>query len=159
MFTETLELDLSTVVPSIAGPKRPQDRVALKDAATAFNSELTRSFGVPANDVGLKVKVEGTNYELTHGDVVIAAITELHQHLQPLGADRGGPRRAQGPGRSGLTPKPWGEDLARPGVAGGDPEYLDKSGLSADLDAVGFNTVGLRLHHLHRQTRGRCRTS
>ena len=52
------------MVPSLAGPKRPQDRVALKDAASAFKAELTKGLGVPANDVDLSVKVEGKNYEL-----------------------------------------------------------------------------------------------
>ena len=75
VFTDTLELDLSTVQPSMAGPKRPQDRVLLKDISTSFNADLTKGLGVPASDVGLSVKVEGKNYELTHGDVVIAAIT------------------------------------------------------------------------------------
>src|SRR4029078_12553621 len=59
VFTDTLELDLSTVVPSLAGPKRPQDRVALKDASSAFKTELTKGLGVPANDVGISAQVEG----------------------------------------------------------------------------------------------------
>ena len=59
MFTDTLELDLGSVVPCMAGPKRPQDRVALKDIATSFKSELTKSLGVPANDVGKTVQGGG----------------------------------------------------------------------------------------------------
>ena len=62
VFTDTLELDLGTVVPSLAGPKRPQDRVALKDAATAFKAELTKGLGVPANDVD--IVGEGRGQEL-----------------------------------------------------------------------------------------------
>ncbi|HET9019272.1 MAG TPA: aconitase family protein, partial [Acetobacteraceae bacterium] len=75
VFTDTLELDLSTVQPSLAGPKRPQDRVLLKDASTAFKGELTKGLGVPAGDAGTRAKVAGRNYEIGHGDVVIAAIT------------------------------------------------------------------------------------
>ncbi len=75
VFTDTLELDLGTVQPSLAGPKRPQDRVLLKDASASFNADLTKGLGVPADEAGLSVKVEGKDYQLTHGDVVIAAIT------------------------------------------------------------------------------------
>ena len=83
VFTDTLELDLATVLPSLAGPKRPQDRVALKDASSAFKAELTKGLGVPANDVDTRVKVEGKNYEITHGDVVIAAITSCTNTSNP----------------------------------------------------------------------------
>ena len=140
VFTEMLELDLSTVQPSIAGPKRPQDRVLLKDASSAFNTELTKSLGVPANDVGTKVKIEGTNYELTHGDVVIAAITSCTNTSNPSVMIAAGlvARKARA---LGLTPKPWVKTSLAPGSQV-VTEYLDKSGLTADLDAVGFNTVG-----------------
>jgi len=140
LFTEMLELDLSTVQPSIAGPKRPQDRVLLKDAASAFNADLTKGLGVPANDVGLKVAVEGTNYELTHGDVVIAAITSCTNTSNPSVLIAAGlvARKARA---FGLTPKPWVKTSLAPGSQV-VTEYLDKSGLTADLDAVGFNTVG-----------------
>src|SRR6185437_13310734 len=83
VFTDTLELDLGTVQPSLAGPKRPQDRVLLKDAASSFNADLTKGLGVPANEAGLSVKVEGKNYEITHGDVVIAAITSCTNTSNP----------------------------------------------------------------------------
>ncbi|HVC59185.1 MAG TPA: aconitate hydratase AcnA, partial [Acetobacteraceae bacterium] len=83
VFTDTLELDLSTVQPSVAGPKRPQDRVLLKEASAAFKAELTKSLGVPANDVGTRVKVAGKNYEIGHGDVVIAAITSCTNTSNP----------------------------------------------------------------------------
>ena len=63
VFTDVIELDLSTVMPSIAGPKRPQDRVLLKDASAAFKADLTTSLGVPANDVGTRAAVAGTNYD------------------------------------------------------------------------------------------------
>ncbi len=140
VFTDTLELDMSTVMPSLAGPKRPQDRVLLKDAGPAFNSELTKSLGVPANDVGTKVAVEGTNYEITHGDVVIAAITSCTNTSNPYVLVAAGlvARKARA---FGLTPKPWVKTSLAPGSQV-VTDYLDKAGLTEDLDAIGFNTVG-----------------
>ena len=140
MFTDTLELDLSTVQPSIAGPKRPQDRVLLKDAAAAFLGDLTTSLGVPANDVGASVKVAGKAYELAHGDIVIAAITSCTNTSNPYVLVAAGllARKARA---LGLTPKPWVKTSLAPGSQV-VTEYLDKSGLSADLDALGFQTVG-----------------
>jgi aconitate hydratase len=140
VFTDTLELDLSTVVPSIAGPKRPQDRVLLKDAASAFNADLTKGLGVPANDVGVKAKVEGTNYEITHGDVVIAAITSCTNTSNPYVMVAAGlvARKARA---LGLKPKPWVKTSLAPGSQV-VTEYFDKSNLTEDLDAIGFNTVG-----------------
>jgi aconitate hydratase len=140
VFTDTLELDLGTVVPSLAGPKRPQDRVSLKDAASAFKAELTKGLGVPANDVNLSVKVEGKNYELTHGDVVIAAITSCTNTSNPSVLVAAGlvARKANA---KGLKPKPWVKTSLAPGSQV-VTEYLDKSGLTKDLDALGFETVG-----------------
>jgi aconitate hydratase len=140
VFTDTLELDLSTVVPSLAGPKRPQDRVALKDASSAFKAELTKGLGVPANDVDTKVKVEGKNYEITHGDVVIAAITSCTNTSNPSVLVAAGlvARKAHA---KGLRPKPWVKTSLAPGSQV-VTEYLEKSGLQADLDAIGFNLVG-----------------
>ncbi len=140
VFTDTLELDLSTIEPSLAGPKRPQDRVALKHAATAFNTELTKSLGVPANDVGKKVAVAGTNYEIGHGDVVIAAITSCTNTSNPAVMIAAG-LVAQKARALGLTPKPWVKTSLAPGSQV-VTEYLDRAGLSAELDAIGFNTVG-----------------
>jgi aconitate hydratase len=140
VFTDTLELDLGSVLPSIAGPKRPQDRVLLKDAASAFKTELTKSLGVPANDVGTKVKVEGRNFEITHGDVVIAAITSCTNTSNPSVLVAAGlvARKARA---AGLTVKPWVKTSLAPGSQV-VTEYLDKAGLTADLDALGFQTVG-----------------
>ncbi|WP_158927838.1 aconitate hydratase AcnA [Acidisphaera sp. S103] len=140
IFTDTLELDLSTVQPSMAGPKRPQDRVLLKDIATSFKSDLTKSLGVPANETGTSVKVEGKNYELTHGDVVIAAITSCTNTSNPSVLVAAGlvARKAHA---KGLKPKPWVKTSLAPGSQV-VTEYLDKSGLTADLDAIGFETVG-----------------
>ncbi|MDE8348108.1 MAG: aconitate hydratase AcnA [Acidocella sp.] len=139
-FTDTLELDMGTVLPSLAGPKRPQDRVLLKDAASAFKVELTKSLGVAANDVGTTAKVAGTNYELTHGDVVLAAITSCTNTSNPNVLVAAGlvARKARA---LGLTPKPWVKTSLAPGSQV-VTEYLDKSNLSADLDALGFQTVG-----------------
>jgi aconitate hydratase len=140
VFTDTLELDLGTVQPSLAGPKRPQDRVLLKDAASAFKVELTKSLGVAANDVGTKAAVAGTNYEITHGDVVIAAITSCTNTSNPYVLVAAGlvARKARA---LGLTPKPWVKTSLAPGSQV-VTEYLNKSNLSADLDALGFQTVG-----------------
>lgn len=140
VFTDTLELDLGTVQPSLAGPKRPQDRVALKSAATGFATELTKSLGVPANDVGARVRVEGRNFEIGHGDVVIAAITSCTNTSNPSVLVAAGlvARKARA---RGLMPKPWVKTSLAPGSQV-VTEYLTKSGLQQDLDALGFNTVG-----------------
>ncbi len=151
VFTDTLELDLSTVVPSLAGPKRPQDRVALKDAASAFKAELTKGLGVPANDVDTKVKVEGKNYEITHGDVVIAAITSCTNTSNPSVLVAAGlvARKAHA---KGLRPKPWVKTSLAPGSQV-VTEYLEKSGLPGRPRCDRLQPGGLRLHHLHRQLR------
>ncbi len=140
VFTDMLELDLSTVVPSLAGPKRPQDRVALSDAAAAFKTELTKSLGVPANDVGTRAAVAGRNFEIGHGDVVIAAITSCTNTSNPNVLVAAGlvARKARA---KGLTAKPWVKTSLAPGSQV-VTEYLNASGLSADLDALGFQTVG-----------------
>jgi aconitate hydratase len=140
VFTDTLELDLSTVQPSIAGPKRPQDRVTLKDASSAFKTELTKSLGVAANDVGVSAKVGDRNYAITHGDVVIAAITSCTNTSNPYVLVAAGlvARKARA---LGLTARPWVKTSLAPGSQV-VTEYLEKSGLSADLDALGFQTVG-----------------
>ncbi len=118
VFSDTLELDLSTVQPSLAGPKRPQDRVNLKDAASAFKAELTKGLGVPANDVSVTAKVEGRNYDLTHGDVVIAAITSCTNTSNPSVLVGAGlvARKAR---EKGLTPKPWVKTSLGTRLAGG----------------------------------------
>ncbi len=140
VFTNTLELDLSTVVPSLAGPKRPQDRVLLSAASKSFQEELTKSLGVPANDVGTRVKVEGTNYELGHGNVVIAAITSCTNTSNPYVMVAAG-LVARNAHKRGLQVKPWVKTSLAPGSQV-VTEYLEKSGLQPDLDALGFNLVG-----------------
>jgi aconitate hydratase len=140
VFTDTLHLDLGSIQPSLAGPKRPQDRVLLKDAASAFNSELTEGLGVPANNAGISAKVSGQNFEITHGDVVIAAITSCTNTSNPYVLVAAGlvARKARA---FGLKPKPWVKTSLAPGSQV-VTEYLDKSKLSTDLDAMGFQTVG-----------------
>ncbi len=140
VFTDTLELDLSTVQPSLAGPKRPQDRVLLRDASAAFAGELTKSLGVASEDTGTRAKVAGKNYEIGHGDVVIAAITSCTNTSNPSVLVAAGlvARKARA---LGLTPKPWVKTSLAPGSQV-VTEYLTRAGLQADLDAIGFNTVG-----------------
>ena len=140
VFTDTLELELSTVVPSLAGPKRPQDRVTLKDATSAFETELTGGLGVPAADAHKKVKVAGTNYEIGHGDVVIAAITSCTNTSNPAVLIAAGlvAKKARA---LGLKPKPWVKTSLAPGSQV-VTDYLNRAGLTEELDALGFNTVG-----------------
>jgi aconitate hydratase len=140
VFTDTLSLDLGTVQPSLAGPKRPQDRVLLAEAAGAFKTELTKSLGVaPENDT-LSVPVEGKDWSIAQGDVVIAAITSCTNTSNPYVMVAAGlvARRARA---LGLKPKPWVKTSLAPGSQV-VTEYLERSGLQADLDALGFNTVG-----------------
>ncbi|MBE7620591.1 aconitate hydratase AcnA [Komagataeibacter sp. FXV2] len=140
VFTDTLELDLATIVPSIAGPKRPQDRVVLKGADKAFETELTGSLGVPEADKNKKAPVAGTNYELGHGDIVIAAITSCTNTSNPAVLIAAGlvAKKARA---LGLKPKPWVKTSLAPGSQV-VTDYLTRAGLQEELDAMGFNTVG-----------------
>ena len=139
VFTDTLELDLGDVQPSMAGPKRPQDRVLLSDAKEAFTTAMDVEFRKAA-EVGQRHKVEGTNYDLGHGDVVLAAITSCTNTSNPsvmIGAGL----LARNAVARGLKTKPWVKTSLAPGsqvVA----EYFEKSGLQTELDALGFNLVG-----------------
>jgi aconitate hydratase len=140
VFTDLVELDMSSVVPSLAGPKRPQDRVSLTHAASAFLEDLTSNQGVAANDIATRFPAAGKNFDLGHGDVVIAAITSCTNTSNPYVLVAAGlvARKARA---KGLHPKPWVKTSLAPGSQV-VTEYLDKSGLSADLDALGFNTTG-----------------
>ena len=141
VFTDTLELDLSTVEPSLAGPKRPQDRVALSNAASSFSRDLAAgAMGVPGDEATKRVPVAGSNFDLGHGDVVIAAITSCTNTSNPYVMVAAGlvARKAV---QKGLTAKPWVKTSLAPGSQV-VTEYLDKAGLSKDLDALGFQTVG-----------------
>ena len=137
VFTSTLELDLTTVVPSISGPKRPQDRIALDNAKAAFAAALPKEFGKTDEP---KVQVDGADYTLTHGDVVIAAITSCTNTSNPSVLVAAGlvARKARA---LGLDSKPWVKTSLAPGSQV-VTDYLDSAGLSEDLDAIGFNLVG-----------------
>jgi aconitate hydratase len=139
VFTDTLGLDLSEVLPSLAGPRRPQDRVLLSDAAGAFIKELA-VFNVPANEVTKRVPVAGTDYTLGHGDVVVAAITSCTNTSNPSVMMAAGlvARKAVA---KGLKVKPWVKTSLAPGSQV-VTEYYKAAGLQADLDALGFNLVG-----------------
>ncbi len=130
-FTTTLELDLNDVVPSISGPKRPQDRISLTDAKAAFEKL------VPEHK---NVAVTQRDYTLDNGDVVIAAITSCTNTSNPDVMVAAGlvARKALA---KGLTVKPWVKTSLAPGSQV-VTEYLNKADLQKDLDALGFNTVG-----------------
>jgi len=137
VFTDTLELDMSTVAPSLAGPKRPQDRVALSGTAAAFEKALPDLLG-KAN-ANAKVAVDGMDHDLTHGDVVIAAITSCTNTSNPSVMVAAG-LLARNAVAKGLTRKPWVKTSLAPGskvVA----DYLAKAGLQEPLNALGFNIV------------------
>jgi aconitate hydratase len=141
VFTDTLELDMGTVEPSLSGPKRPQDRVALTNAAPAFAKELASgNLGVPGDKADLRVPVAGANYDLGHGDVVIAAITSCTNTSNPYVMLAAG-LVAKKANEKGLTPKPWVKTSLAPGSQV-VTDYLDKAGLTSHLDALGFQTVG-----------------
>jgi aconitate hydratase len=139
VFTDTLELDMGTVRPSLAGPKRPQDRVLLDAAKAGFADAMEKEFKKAA-DIASRFPVEGTNFDIGHGDVVIAAITSCTNTSNPsvmIGAGL----LARNAVAKGLSSKPWVKTSLAPGsqVVG---EYLEKSGLQTSLDALGFNLVG-----------------
>ncbi|MCC2654246.1 MAG: aconitate hydratase 1 [Microvirga sp.] len=139
VFTDTLELDLGDVVPSLAGPKRPQDRVTLDTAKPEFLGAMEKEFR-KAQEMGKRVKVDGANYDLGHGDVVIAAITSCTNTSNPsvmIGAGL----LARNAVKKGLTSKPWVKTSLAPGSQIVE-EYFKKAGLQGDLDALGFNIVG-----------------
>jgi len=138
VFTDTLELDLSTVVPSLSGPKRPQDRVSLTDAAPKFAQALVDIAGGKPRGAGFPVR--GENFQLADGHVVIAAITSCTNTSNPNVLIAAGlvARKARA---RGLTTKPWVKTSLAPGSQV-VTDYLTAAGLQADLDAMGFNLVG-----------------
>ena len=138
VFTDVLELDLSTVEPSMAGPKRPQDRVALASAKAEFAKALPDI--VKGADLKRRVKVDGENYDLGHGDVVIAAITSCTNTSNPSVLIAAG-LVARNAHRKGLKAKPWVKTSLAPGSQV-VTDYLAKAGLQDDLDALGFNLAG-----------------
>ncbi|MFN3165996.1 MAG: aconitate hydratase AcnA [Phycisphaeraceae bacterium] len=169
VYTDELHLDLADVEPSLAGPKRPQDRIALSAMQDQWRNDLTTTFGKPggAKDStpasmtaeggpaletdtavatadpgydGVEVEYDGKTFELKHGHVVIAAITSCTNTSNPEVMIAAGlvARKAHA---LGLTRKPWVKTSLAPGSKV-VTEYYDKSGLTGDLDALGFQTVG-----------------
>ena len=144
-FTSNLSLELETVEPALAGPKRPQDRVNLSDMQSHWRESLVapvghQGHGLSADVVGTEIEVEGEDYTLQHGDVVIAAITSCTNTSNPSVMLSAG-LVARNARARGMSIKPW----VKPSLAPGSrvvTEYYDAAGLSEDLAALGFNTVG-----------------
>ncbi len=130
-YTATLSLDMGTVEPCISGPKRPQDRIVLTDAPQAFSTLVPEKTAVP---------VDGADYELENGDVVIAAITSCTNTSNPSVMLAAG-LVARNALAKGLTVKPWVKTSLAPGSQV-VTDYLEKAGLQDDLDTLGFNLVG-----------------
>ena len=139
VFTSTLALDLGEVEPSLAGPKRPQDRVPLRNAASAFAEALDKEYGKGA-EAGLRVPVKGKYFDLGHGDVVIAAITSCTNTSNPF-VMVGAGLLARNAVKRGLSVKPWVKTSLAPGSQV-VTDYLEKADLQKDLDRLGFNLVG-----------------
>jgi aconitate hydratase len=137
VFTDTLELNMSTIEPSLAGPKRPQDRVLLSEVDDQFNHELEETYK-KHNDP--RVAVEGESFDFGNGDVAIAAITSCTNTSNPSVLVAAGlvARKARA---KGLTSKPWVKTSLAPGSQV-VTDYLNESGLSEDLNALGFDLVG-----------------
>ncbi|MEP7316262.1 MAG: aconitate hydratase AcnA, partial [Sphingomicrobium sp.] len=138
LFTDTLELDMSSVEPSLAGPKRPQDRVRLSEVDEMFNAELDGTYKKALD--APRVAVDGRDVDLGHGDVMIAAITSCTNTSNPSVLVAAGlvARKARA---LGLDSKPWVKTSLAPGSQV-VTDYLDAAGLSEDLNAIGFNLVG-----------------
>ena len=136
-FTDKLSLNLGDVVPSLAGPKRPQDRVSLPDVALSFATTLKDSTG---RTEPKSVPVVGANYELADGDVVIAAITSCTNTSNPSVLVAAG-LLAKAANEKGLSAQPWVKTSLAPGSQVVSA-YLKAAGLTLHLDALGFNTVG-----------------
>ena len=139
VFTDTLALDLGEVVPSMAGPKRPEGRIALTGIKSGFATALESEYRKPG-ELGKRAHVEGKSFDLGHGDVVIAAITSCTNTSNPSVLIAAG-LVARNAIAKGLTSKPWVKTSLAPGsqvVAA----YLEKSGLQTSLNQIGFNIVG-----------------
>ena len=137
VYTDTLHLDMETIVPAISGPKRPQDFVALTDAKSAFAQEMETTFKRP---MGKEVPVEGEDYTMESGKVVIASITSCTNTSNPyvmIGAGLVARKAAA----LGLDRKPWVKTSLAPGSQVVSA-YLEAAGLQDDLDKIGFNLVG-----------------
>jgi aconitate hydratase len=139
MFTDVLKLELSSIEPSLAGPKRPQDRVALKEVKSGFAQSMDKEFN-KASEMDKRVPVDGKDFTLGNGDVVIAAITSCTNTSNPSVMMAAG-LLAKKAVEKGLKVKPWVKTSLAPGSQVVE-EYYEKSGLQKSLDALGFNLVG-----------------
>ncbi|MFK5997319.1 MAG: aconitate hydratase AcnA [Rhodobacterales bacterium] len=136
-YTDTMHLDMGTVVPAISGPKRPQDYVALTEGKNAFRKEMQETFKRP---MGKEVAVKGEDYTMESGKIVIASITSCTNTSNPyvmIGAGLVARKAAA----LGLNRKPWVKTSLAPGSQVVS-SYLEAADLQKDLDAVGFNLVG-----------------
>jgi len=141
LFTDTLELDLNAVEPSLAGPRRPQDRVVLGQVPASFDAELPKLAGGSAQfDADAAVPVTGADYQLKHGAVVIAAITSCTNTSNP-GVMLTAGLLARNAVERGLKSKPWVKTSLAPGSQVVS-DYFAAAGLQSFLDALGFNLVG-----------------
>ena len=136
IFTDTLELDPGTVVPSLAGPKRPQDRVSLPEVDDVFNADMANTY----KKAQTRVPVEGKDFDIGDGDVTIAAITSCTNTSNP-GVLVAAGLVAKKADALGLKPKPWVKTSLAPGSQV-VTDYLEKAGLQKHLDNIGFNLVG-----------------
>ncbi|WP_026480248.1 aconitate hydratase AcnA [Ahrensia sp. 13_GOM-1096m] len=140
IFTDTLELDLSSVVPSMAGPKRPEGRIPLENVGAGYNDSFVSEYKKDKAELDKRYAVEGEDFDLGNGDVAIAAITSCTNTSNPsvlIGAGL----LARNANKLGIKQKPWVKTSLAPGsqvVA----EYLENSGLQKELDQIGFNLVG-----------------
>lgn len=139
-YSEYLELDLSTVVPSIAGPKRPQDRIKLSEAKQTFEQTLVPTYAPEAHKVVDLTTADGTKTNLVHGRVVIASITSCTNTSNPSVMMAAG-ILARNARAKGLKSKPWVKTSVAPGSQV-VTDYFDKAGLWGPLDELGFNLVG-----------------
>ena len=140
VYSEVLELDLATIEPSLAGPKRPQDRIALSDAQRSARATIAEEVAAGASAAPVAVAENGSSYELSNGSVVIAAITSCTNTSNPevmVGAGL----LAKHAVERGLRTPPWVKTSLAPGSRV-VTEYLDEAGLTEYLDALGFNLVG-----------------
>jgi aconitate hydratase len=137
IFTKTLDLDMNSVVASLAGPKRPQDKVALPEVDELFNGDLKATY---KKDAPVRTPVEGKDHDIGDGDVVIAAITSCTNTSNPDVLIAAG-LVAQKAVAKGLKPKPWVKTSLAPGSQV-VTDYLEKAGLQDHLNAIGFDLVG-----------------
>jgi len=136
VFSSTLELELGTVVPSLAGPKRPQDRVSLPHVDDVFNRDMAETYKKKQT----RVPVEGKDFDIGDGDVTIAAITSCTNTSNP-GVLVAAGLVAKKADELGLKPKPWVKTSLAPGSQV-VTDYLERAGLQKHLDNIGFNLVG-----------------